>query len=266
MSEKASLKPARSKESTAHVLLVTVLLCLICSVLVTTAAVVLRPMQEYNKALDRKKNILRAAGLLEEGKDIDELFKQIELKVVDLDTGKYIEHINAEDYDLDQALKDPQSSSPVRARVDIARIGRRENYGRIGLVEKNGQIESIILPIRGAGLYSTLHGFIALDRDGTTVRGLSFHEQGETPGLGGEIENSRWLAKWSGKRIYDDDGAVRIDVIKGAVPAGKPEAVHQIDGISGATLTSRGVSNLVRFWFSDAGYKTLLTRIAKPVD
>ena len=76
----------------------------------------------------------------------------------------------------------------------------------------------------GAGLYSTLYGFLALQGDGSTIKGLTFYEQGETPGLGGEIVNPKWRAKWQGKQIYDDTGTPKIEVIKGVVDAGRPEA------------------------------------------
>ncbi|MCP4407828.1 MAG: Na(+)-translocating NADH-quinone reductase subunit C [Gammaproteobacteria bacterium] len=254
----------RSKDSIANVLIVAISLCLVCSVLVSTAAVVLRPIQERNKAIDRKKNILKAAGLLEEGKAVDELFKQIETKMVELATGEYVEHIDLQKYKLKQALKDPELSAPLAAKEDIAKLRRQEKYSVVYLVKDQEQIKNIILPIRGAGLYSTLYGFLALDRNGSTISGMSFYEQGETPGLGGEIENPRWLAKWQGKQIYDATGAAKIEVIKGVVDKSRPEAVHQVDSIAGATLTSRGVGNLVRFWFSEAGYQPLLSRISTP--
>jgi Na+-transporting NADH:ubiquinone oxidoreductase subunit C len=262
MAENDTVEHKRSRDSAANVLIVAISLCLICSVLVSTVAVVLRPIQERNKVVDRKVNILNAAGLYDEAKDIDELFQQIETRVVDLSTGKFVSDIDAQNYDLSRVLKDPGLSVAVAQEKDIAGIRRQEKYALIYLVMEQGRIRNIVLPIRGAGLYSTLYGFLALKADGTTVQGLSFYDQGETPGLGGEIVNPKWRAKWQDKRIYDDAGATRIEVVKGPVDATSPDAVHQVDAIAGATLTSRGVNNLVRFWFGDQGYKVLLERIA----
>lgn len=254
----------KSKDSIGNVLVVAISLCLVCSVLISTAAVVLRPIQERNKVVDRKKNILKAAGLFEEGKAIDELFKKIETKMVELATGEYVDNIDPQKYEVKQALKDPALSAPLEAKKDIAKLRRQEKYGLVYLVKEQEQIKNIILPIRGAGLYSTMYGFLALERNGSTIAGMSFYEQGETPGLGGEIENPRWLVKWQGKQIYDAAGKAKIEVIKGVVDNARPEAVHQVDSIAGATLTSRGVGNLVRFWFSESGYQPLLSRISTP--
>lgn len=262
MSENTVTEHKRSRDSAANVVIVAVSLCLVCSVLVSTAAVVLRPIQERNKLVDRKTNILNAAGLYDQAKDIDELFEQIETKVVDLSTGKFVSHIDAQDYDLSRVLKDPGLSVAVAPELDIAGIRRQEKYALIYLVMEQGRIQHIILPIRGAGLYSTLFGFLALKADGTTVQGLSFYEQGETPGLGGEIASLKWRAKWQDKRIYDDAGATRIEVVRGPVDVESPDAVHQVDAIAGATLTSRGVNNLMRYWLGDQGYKVFLKRIA----
>lgn len=265
MSNEADSKRKRSKDSIANVLIVAVSLCLICSVVVSTATVVLRPIQEYNKALDRKKNILQAAGLLEEGKDIEQLFEKVEPKVVDLATGEYVNDFNTEAYDLDAVLKNPELSSQIPESEDIAKLRRKEKYALIYLVREDGRIKTVILPIRGAGLYSTLYGFLALEGDGSTIKGLTFYEQGETPGLGGEIVNPKWRAKWQGKQIYDDAGDPKIEVVKGGVDSSRPEAVHQVDAISGATMTSRGVSKLMRFWFSESGYRPFLARLVPPL-
>ncbi len=252
----------RSKDSVANVLIVAVSLCLVCSLLVSTAAVRLKPIQERNKEVDRKINILNAAGLYDEARDIDELFEQVEVRVVDLSTGKFVDYIDPQSYDLVKVLKDPELSQPVAADEDIARIRRQEKYALVYLVMEGDDIENFILPVRGAGLYSTLYGFLALKADGATIQGLSFYEQGETPGLGGEIVNPKWRAKWQDKRVYDRTGVTRIEVVKGPIDSSKPEAIHQVDAIAGATLTSRGVNNLMRFWLGDSGYKAMLEQVS----
>ncbi|AFU97476.1 Na(+)-translocating NADH-quinone reductase subunit C [Simiduia agarivorans] len=232
-------------------------LCIVCSVVVSTAAVMLKPMQVANKALDFKRNILLAAGLMEEGKSVDELFKQVNTRLVDLNTGKFTDAVNVDTYDQRKASKDPKQSEKLSADTDIAKIGSRENIAKVYLVEKDGQLDKVILPIKGYGLWSTLYGFIALEADLNTVVGLGFYEHAETPGLGGEVDNPKWKALWVGKEVYDN-GDVALDVIKGQAPAGD---AHKVDGISGATLTSRGVGNLVQFWMGENGYASFLTHL-----
>jgi Na+-transporting NADH:ubiquinone oxidoreductase subunit C len=114
--------------------------------------------------------------------------------------------------------------------------------------------------VRGAGLWSTLHGFLALENDLNTVAGLGFFEHGETPGLGGEVDNPNWKALWPGKKVYDE-GDAKIQLIKGSVDANTAEAEHKVDGLSGATLTSRGVTNLLQFWMGENGYKPFLSNL-----
>jgi Na+-transporting NADH:ubiquinone oxidoreductase subunit C len=105
-----------------------------------------------------------------------------------------------------------------------------------------------------------LYGFVALESDANTIAGLGFYEHGETPGLGGEVDNPRWKALWEGKRAYRD-GQVAINVAKGAVNPQSSGANWQVDGLSGATLTSRGVSNLVQFWLGAEGFQPYLTNL-----
>lgn len=238
-------------------LIVAFSLCVVCSVVVSLAAVKLKPAQVANKALDFKRNILSAAGLMEEGKSVEELFSQVTTKLVDLDTGKFTDEVKIDSYDQRKASKDPKRSEKLAPNQDIAKIGSREHIAKVYLIESDGVVEKIILPVRGYGLWSTLYGFIALEADLNTVVGLGFYEQAETPGLGGEVDNPKWKALWVGKEVYAND-SVAIEVIKGNAPAGD---LHKVDGLSGATLTSRGVNNLVKFWMGENGYATFLNNL-----
>jgi Na+-transporting NADH:ubiquinone oxidoreductase subunit C len=115
----------------------------------------------------------------------------------------------------------------------------------------------VVLPIEGVGMWGTVYGFIALGRDGSTVRGITFYDQKETPGLGGEIGNPAWQAIWRGRRIYDEKWEPRIVVIKGpAGPADKDPL--RVDGLSGATITSNAISRLVAFWMGKDGWGKFL--------
>jgi len=120
-------------------------------------------------------------------------------------------------------------------------------------VVENGELQAMIFPIEGKGLWSTLYGYIALAPDANTVVGITFYDHGETPGLGGEVDNPRWKSLWPGRKVFDERGNPVIQVKKGSAgpPAKDP---HQVDGLSGATLTSRGVTALVQFWLGENGY------------
>ena len=144
---------------------------------------------------------------------------------------------------------------------DIAGIRRKAHFATVYLVKgDDGKISTVILPIHGYGLWSTLYGYLAVKPDGREIVGLQFYDHAETPGLGGEVDNPKWRAQWPGKLLTDDDGALRIEVAKGAAATG-PEGVHQVDGLAGATLTSRGVSNLVRYWASENGFGPFLKHL-----
>ena len=240
-----------SVETPTKTLLVALGVSLVCSVVVAAAAVGLRPRQAENELRFQQRNILAAAGLYDPGRDVGEQFGQIEVRIVDLATGEYIEDLNPDDYDAQAALRNPAQSDALDKSVDIANIKRRERYAKVYLLRDGDEIETIILPIRGYGLWSTMYGFIALEADGNTVSGLSFYEHGETPGLGDKIEDPRWLGLWPGKKVYDADGEPQRQVIRGQAAADDP---HSIDGMAGATLTGRGVTNMLAFWLGGQGY------------
>ena len=244
------------QDSIGKSLTVALLLCIVCSVVVSTAAVKLRPLQEANKDLDRKRNILLAAGLCGKQCDVDAQFSTIQTRLVNLETGQFVEAMPA-NYDQRKASKDPKRSSALDDDIDIAKINRRANQALVYLVESEGNFEKVILPVHGYGLWSTLYGFIALESDFNTVAGLGFYDHAETPGLGGEVDNPRWKAMWPGKKVYQN-GAVELGLAKGAVDPDAANAAYRVDGLSGATLTSRGVTNLIQFWLGENGFRPFL--------
>ena len=235
-------------------------LCVVCAVVVSSAAVILRPTQEVNKLLDLKANILASAGLLQEGVSIETQFEQISTRVVDLQTGEFTDAVDAATYDQRKASKDPALSMALDPKQDPAKIKRRANYATVYMVEGEQGIEKIILPIKGYGLWSTLYGFLALEADFETVAGIGFYEHTETPGLGGEVDNPRWKASWVGKQAYNQ-GELAITVLKGKADMNRAGSESQIDGLAGATLTTRGVDNLVRYWLGDEGFRPLINSL-----
>ena len=249
-----------ARESVSKTFVVAIVLAAACSLLVSGAAIGLRSMQEANKVRDRKKNILIVAGLYDAKAAVEKSFQQIEPRVVDLATGEYAaeDQFDPETFDQRAAAKDPNLSVTIPSEKDLAGIGRREKYSLVYLVKKDDKLDQVILPVDGKGLWSTLYGFLALDGDLNTVKGITFYEHAETPGLGGEIDNPTWKAKWAGKKVYDDKGGVQLVVVKGVADESSP---HQVDGLSGATLTANGVTNLVQYWLGDDGFKKLLERL-----
>jgi len=252
---------ALPNDSPKKTLLVALVLCIVCSVAVASAAVFLRPLQERNKALAMKAEILKVAGLYRGGQDVESLFKQVDARIVDLATGAYVEDISAADYDQRQAARDPQRSIAIAPEDDIAGLLTRAKYAPVYIVRANDQIETIVLPVHGYGLWSTMYALVALGADGRTIKGVSFYEHAETPGLGAEIENPKWRASWKGKEALAEDGRVLFRVKKGQVEPGTPEAEYAVDGISGATLTAKGVTNLMVYWLGEHGFGPYLARL-----
>ena len=251
-----------SNDTVGKTLTVAFALCVVCSVVVSLSAVLLKPLQQENKELDRKKNILAAAGLLHPGVSIAEAFKKIDAKLVDFDTGEYVDEPAAQTYDQRRAAADPETSIMLKDGEDIASIKRRANVGLVYLARNaSGEVDHIILPVKGYGLWSTLYGFLALEADAVTVAGLGFYEHAETPGLGGEVDNPNWKAQWKGKKILTEQGEPAIQMYKGVVTASTPGGEYKFDALSGASLTSRGVENLLRFWVGDLGYGPYLKRV-----
>ncbi|WP_370978507.1 Na(+)-translocating NADH-quinone reductase subunit C [Agaribacterium sp. ZY112] len=242
--------------------IVTLALCIVCSIIVSAASVALKPMQEANKQLDYNRNILMAAGLYKEGESVAKQFEQVESRIVDLRTGKYSSDLDGQAYDQRKAAKDPKLSVALNKKEDIAGIKREEFYAQVFLVnDAKGNLDKIILPIRGYGLWSTLYGFLALEKDLQTVVGIGYYEHGETPGLGGEVDNPNWKALWPGKQVFAADGSVALEVIKGQVGPNTPRAESKIDGLSGATLTTNGVDNMIKFWLGEQGYGSFITNL-----
>jgi len=256
-------KPVRSKDSVTNTLIVAITLSLVCSILVASTAIVLQPVQQRNEDLYRKQIILDVAGLYSPGGDIDSLFENIDTRMVDLGSGRYTDEVKADSFDEIAAAKDSQLGIAISAEADIANIHRRARFAPVYLVRKNDEIDQIILPVYGSGLWSTMYGFLSLGPDGSTVRGLRFYEHAETPGLGDQVDKPVWRAKWVGKQVFDDGDQPRIEVVRGFVAEGGQDAIHQVDGLSGATLTGRGVTNLLRYWTGEDGFGPYLAGLRR---
>ena len=253
----------RLSQSTYTVVFAAVV-CVICAVLVAGAAVSLRERQAANEELDRQKNVLMAAGEMRVGEvltpeQVTERFAVFQPVAIDLRTGDEDAAFAVAGYDQQGALSNPQTS--YAAPQNLAQVTRLPNralaYKRL---DGEGRLDMLVLPIEGKGLWSTMYGFLALDKDLKTVRGLTFYQHGETPGLGGEIDNPRWKAAWVGREPFDERGVPVMRVIRGR--AGPPEQdPHRMDGISGSTITGRGVEHTINFWLGDHGFGPYLQQM-----
>lgn len=242
---------------------VTLGVCLVCASVVSGSAVLLKPLRIANLERERSQHMLEIlekvpgiSGLLE---DLE--ISQLEAQVVDLASGLAVPGLAPAAYDQAAAARDPKMSVALPPRRDLAKLGRRANYATVHLVKQHGAVQLVILPVHGSGYVSALHGYLALAGDANTILGLSFYEHAETPGMGAEIDNPAWRALWRGKKVRDADGQLRIQVIKGRVDSSAVSAAHEVDGLSGATRTGDGVTNLLRFWLGEDGFGPYLEHI-----
>lgn len=259
------------KDSLPNTFIVATLLCLVCSFLVSAAAVGLKPIKSRNIQLDRKNNLLQVTGFtpkdIKEAGGIEELFAgRFEATIINLDTGeeaseeckaaldgigKKLGDVVAE---YDQLWASKSKKDPVAKRLDkkadVAGVKYREQFSHVFVLKsEDGKVEKYVFPVRGMGLWSLMQGYLAVEPDLQTVTGITFYDQAETPGLGGEVMNPKWKALWDGKQIYVD-GDVALKVSKGD----QSENPNGVDGLSGATITSNGVSNMLEYWLGPDGF------------
>lgn len=247
---------ALNVNSTKGTIIVAFIVCLVASIFVSSIAVSLKPRQVVNKALDKKKFILLAANLIENGKkysqqEIDERYNYIQKRVIDFKTGDFSTEIDPATYDQRKASKDKKLSVALSGDEDIASILRVTKHGEVyEVLNENKEVIRLIFPIKGYGLWSTMYGLIAFGKD-KKVSNITYYEHAETPGLGGEIENLKWQALWKQKNVFDDNGQLILKVVKSGMV--KDESTD-VDGMSGATITTVGVDNMIKFWLDDKYY------------
>ncbi|MUJ22687.1 Na(+)-translocating NADH-quinone reductase subunit C [Aliivibrio fischeri] len=254
---------ASNNDSIKKTLGVVIGLSLVCSIIVSTAAVGLRDKQKDNAVLDKQTKIVQVAGIETEGQNIKQLFAaNIEPRLVDFSTGEFVENsLNGEtaaNYDQRKAAKDLKQSIKLTAEQDKAKIIRRANLGVVYLVKDGDKVTKIILPVHGTGLWSMMYAFVAVETDGNTIAGITYYDQAETPGLGGEVENPTWRAQFVGKKLFDENHKPAIKIVKGGAPAGSE---YGVDGLSGATLTGNGVQHTFDFWLGNDGFGPFLAKV-----
>lgn len=235
------------------------------SLLVAGSTLLLKPRIDANRAAERQRFLVE---LVQQIPGVEVMLGElkigkVETRVVDFQTGEYVAGADPAQFDPRKAAEDPSQSVAIPPERDSAGLKRRPRRAAVHLVSAKGKLQLVILPVYGRGFASMLYGYLGLSGDAETVVGLSFYQHGETPGLGGLIDSPKWRARWRGKKLRDAEGRLRTGVARGAVPPQSPDAPYMVDGLTGATWTSRGVHGLLRFWLGPDGFGPYLDRLRK---
>jgi len=256
------------RDSIGYIFTVAGLTCAVCAFFVSAAAIGLKPQQEKWVRIDTQRNILLAAASDDaerekfgkfSGAEVEDFFNSnFRNIVIDLQTGEDVtdqyEGRLASFRQIEAAeLRKAGEYTEVPADLDLGQIKRRENHSHVYI--RTDSTQRYVFPVRGKGLWSTLKGFLALHPDLQTAAYLTYFSHAETPGLGGEVDNLGWKSRWNGKVLFDSAGQVILTVVKG-----ESNSETEIDGLSGATITSKGVENMLRYWMGDQGFGPYLTR------
>jgi Na+-transporting NADH:ubiquinone oxidoreductase subunit C len=216
--------------SNAYTLGFTSAITIVLGFFLALAADSLRDLQDLNVENDMKKNILLSLGFRPAA---DTQWTSGEIQALF-------------DENIDGFVLDAKGN---RTDVDPQSIDTEKDIGNLPIfVRKAGnEIGGYAIPIAGKGLWSTLFGYFAIEPDGRTVKGITFYKHGETPGLGGEVDKAWFQENFIGKRYVDEnDNLIGIKVLKGKVQSDDPDAIHKVDGISGATMTTKGLENFLK--------------------
>lgn len=249
-------------ETNLKIFITAFVLSLFFSLIVSLAAVLLKPVQTKNEEIDRNKNIFEAAGITVTGDN--KKLSTMKTYYYDIAEGKITGKADVNTYfrNFKRIINDPERSIDV-TNSELPGIKRIPKKIPFYIFYKEDKIDCIVLPVFGNGLWSTMYGFVGINGDGNTIRGLTFYDQKETPGLGGEVDNPVWKKQWNGKNIYSENNELKISVIKGKVDPAKPSAVYEVDGLSGASMTTSGVNTFIRFWLDNRRFGKLLKEISE---
>lgn len=256
-----------SNDSPVKAFLVILLTALFCSSLVSAAVVILRPIQLNNQMLERSRNIIKLTGLVEKGvvpgdEEMLEMYRGMDVRIVDVSEAVFNSDLDPLTFDPRRAVNDPELGIDIPAEQDLARLGRRSRYATVYMVlGDDGQLNRVILPVHGTGMWSTMYGYVALESDLNTIAAATFYEQNETPGLGDQILRPEWQKQWAGRRIYDEVGDLRFAVNHGKVEPGSSTWVYEVDALTGATVTADAVTAMMRYWFGPHGYRNFLDEL-----
>lgn len=247
---------ARDNDDPVKIVGVAGLVALVCALVVSAAAILLEPRQRAHLEAERA---ARMAAMLETLPGMADLLAasgadSLTTHIVDLSAAEIAAGIDPAAYDPDAA--DPETLVPIPPELDVAGLRQRAPHAPIHILQGNGRVQLVVLPVSGMGYQSRIEALLALRADLNTVAALTITAQGETAGLGARIENPDWQALWPGVELADETGAIVVSVVRGT--AAGP---HEVDGISGATRTGNGVANMLRYWLGPHGYGPFLARL-----
>ena len=248
--------------------MVVLIVAVVSSALVSGVVTVLRPIQLENQLLERARHVLQLTGLVAAdelpGEDrMLEVYRSLDIRMVDLSDGSFEADMDPAGFDARRAADDPERSVAIPPEQDRAGLGRRSRHARVFLVWEDDELRRVILPIHGAGMWSTIYGYLALEPDLNTIAGVTFYEQNETPGIGDKILEPQWRAQWEGRQLFDPRGEFRFDAGPGRIEPGTEAARYKVDALTGATVTVDAVMAMVQYWMGPHGYQPLLDRLRK---
>ncbi|HMO49917.1 MAG TPA: NADH:ubiquinone reductase (Na(+)-transporting) subunit C [Kiritimatiellia bacterium] len=211
------------------------IICVVCSLVLSATATILKERQDIAVELDRQMNVLKAFGVAV----VDENGRKLTKEAVDRFFTENISEVF-----IDKATGDIVADPDPNVLKREAKERTHESRTLLPLYvwKEGGEAIKYAFPTSGMGLWSIIHGYVALDRDLSTIIGVTFYKHGETPGLGGEVSADWFQDQFSGKIIFDAGDLVRLEVVKGAAPEG---STHQVDGMSGATMTGNGINQFI---------------------
>lgn len=243
---------AAPNDSRGKVLAMAFLVSGLSALAVSSAAVLLGPRLDANRNAERQ---ARLAAMLDTLPGLAALLEEtgadgLDVLVADLESGTLAD-VDPDSFDPDALGEDDQTT--LTAEADIAGIGTRPDLAQFYVARDGDDIAVVVLPVYGQGYQSVIKGYLALEGDLNTVAGLTITEQGETPGLGANIATPTWQALWPGTKLMDENGEIAIEIVRGGA-----KTEYQVDAITGATRTSNGMQNLIRFWIGPDGFGPIL--------
>ncbi|AUC55445.1 Na(+)-translocating NADH-quinone reductase subunit C [Sagittula sp. P11] len=248
---------ALPNESRAKTIIVAFVVSAICAALVSGATVMLRPIQAANRAAEEQARIASlVAGIPGMSALLKEAGGTLSTVVINLDSGRAAEDVTPAT--LDAALADPGNWTALTPAEDLAGLGTRPDFVQVYLLREGEDISLALLPVSGQGYGGRIDAILAVQGDMNTVAGIAVTRHSETPGLGGRIEEASWQAGFAGTELRDDAGTVQFRVAQGTATG-----PYEVDGITGATRTGRGMTQIVRFWLGPEGYGPLIDAIAR---
>ncbi|MFO7843720.1 MAG: NADH:ubiquinone reductase (Na(+)-transporting) subunit C [Bacteroidales bacterium] len=215
--------------SNTYIFVFSSIMVVVVAAILSIAAMTLQPLQKKNVEINKKVNILTSINIESTANDAEDIFDKyiVESYVVD-HRGNKKEEVDAFEVDMKKEMDKPLEKRNLPVFISI----------------KDNEEKQYIFPVYGKGLWGPVWGYISLEDNLSTVYGANFSHQGETPGLGAEISNKEFQDQFIGKEIFNENGEfVSVSVKKGGTA--NPQSKYEVDGISGGTITSEGVDEML---------------------